>query len=61
MDTKMKGPRKMKYHYEYEVRIYKLDEGTMSLGRCKTYLDAITEVMNEKLSLFNIKKVRVYE
>lgn len=51
----------MKYHYEYEVRIYKLGEGTMLLSRFKKYVDAIAKVINEKLSLFNIKKVRVYE
>ena len=29
----------MKYHYEYEVRIYKLGEGTVLFGRFKTYVD----------------------
>lgn len=54
------GPRKMKYHYEYEVRIY-TSAGDVFLARFRSYVEAIVSVMNEKMGFFNIKKVRVYE
>ena len=50
----------MKYHYEYEVRIY-TSAGDMFLGRFRSYAKAIASLTCEKFGAFNIKKVRVYE
>ena len=51
----------MKYHCEYEVRICNLNWGSLLLGRFRTYAEAIASVTHEKMGVFNIKKVRVYE
>lgn len=50
----------MKYHYEYEVRTCNLNWGSLFLGRFRTYSEAIASLMYEK-TVYNIKKVRVYE
>ena len=60
MNEITKEPRQMKYHYEYEVRIY-TSAGGMFLARFRSYVEAIASVMNEKMGFFNIKKVRVCE
>ena len=51
----------MKYHYEYEVWICNLCSGSQFLKRFRTYSEAIASLMYEKMSVYNIKKVRVYE
>lgn len=60
MNETTKGPRQMKYHYEYEVRIY-TSAGDMFLARFGSYAEAIASVTCEKFGVYNIRKVRVYE
>ena len=50
----------MKYHYEYKARIY-TSAGDLFLARFRSYVEAIASVTNEKMGVFNIRKVRVYE